>query len=323
MTAEPHPGILRFPAALIAPALAWAVLLCSSAPTTALAYCRLKAGEAVAGYSCSEGGIPLTWKRRCISYAVYPSASDDPPLQEILNAIDASFDSWTSVRCQGVPIEIEIERLKDLSRCSVPQHNPDGPNLNSIAFVSDWLDRGNPPEAFALTSVWHDKATGEILDVDMEMNEDPELEGILGKFGICPAPIETRAGELPLCAVDGLVDIQNVVTHEAGHFLGLGHSEDLRSVMRFQAETRDLSKRTLEADDIEGICAIYPPGSLPEQCDFAPRNGKSLQCYEPQAANGCGCRAAGSPGDDSSWPWILAALLPAAILLRRRPALTA
>ena len=315
MTAERHCRFLRYPAKLIGPALAYTVLLCSSVPTPALAYCRLKAGELVAGSSCSAGGTPLAWRRRCISYAVFPSATDDPPLGEVLGAIDDAFKSWTNVNCQDRQIEIEIERLKDLSQCSVPQHNPDGPNLNSIAFVSDWLERGNQPEAFALTSVWHDQATGEILDVDMELNEDPELEEILGKFGICPEGAENRRRELPVCAVDGLVDIQNVVTHEAGHFLGLGHSDVSPSVMRYRAETSDLSKRTLKADDVEGICAIYPPGSLPEQCDFTPRNGKTLVCYEPQSADGCGCRAAGGRSG-GNWPGMAAALLLAIVLLR-------
>jgi MYXO-CTERM domain-containing protein len=303
------------PARIPAVAACAALILCSQ-PAALFAYCRLKAGEEVAGDECSEGGVPLTWKQRCISYAVFPPESGDPPLEDALEAIDASFDSWLAVRCEGLPLDLEVERLKELSRCSVPEHNPDGPNLNSIAFVSDWLSReDHPPEAFALTSVWHDRTTGEILDVDMELNQDPKLARFLGEFGICPR----ESGQEPeKCAVKGLVDIQNVVTHEAGHFLGLGHSKDPQSVMRPQAETDDLSKRTLAPDDVEGICSVYPPGSMPEQCDFTPRNGLSFDCYQRANATGCGCAAAGAPGTGSR-TWALAALLLGTALLRRRP----
>lgn len=305
---------------LLAPtraAAACALLLLSGQPGTALAWCRLKAGESIAGNLCSEGGIPLAWEQRCISYAVLPSARPDLPLEDALEAIDTSFDSWTRVRCDGVPLDLQVERLKWLSQCSVPQHNADGPNLNSIAFVADWLERDNPQEAFALTSVWHDKTTGEILDVDMELNEDPELADILGEYGICPEAVEAEPGEKPRCAVPDLVDIQNVVTHEAGHFLGLGHSEDPDSVMRYQAETGDLSKRELIADDREGICAIYPPGSMPEECDYTPRGGLTLKCYEPEPIEGCGCAIAGG-GPGHNRPWALAAVLLGSALLGRQ-----
>jgi hypothetical protein len=299
-------------------AAACALLLLSGQPGTALAWCQLKAGESVAGSVCSEGGIPLAWEQRCISYAVLPSERPDLPPEDALEAIDASFDSWTRVRCDGVPLDLQVERLKDFSQCSVPQHNPDGPNLNSIAFVTDWLERYNPQEAFALTSVWHDKTTGEILDVDMELNEDPELADLLGEFGICPdESVEAEPGESPRCALPDLVDIQNVVTHEAGHVLGLGHSVDPDSVMRYQAETGDLSKRTLAPDDREAICAVYPPGSLPEECDWTPRGGLTLKCYERKQTVGCGCAIAGrGPGHDR--PWALAALLLGSGLLGRQ-----
>lgn len=61
-------------------------------------------------------------------------------------------------------------------------------------------------------------------------------------------------------------DFASVVLHELGHSLGLGHSEDPASVMYpfFSPET---VSRTLSADDIAGIQAIYladPTTTLPE-----------------------------------------------------------
>jgi hypothetical protein len=56
-------------------------------------------------------------------------------------------------------------------------------------------------------------------------------------------------------------DIYTVALHEIGHALGLGHSSDAGSVMRsgyFGA------RRTLGADDVAGIRAIYGPPEVPE-----------------------------------------------------------
>jgi hypothetical protein len=57
----------------------------------------------------------------------------------------------------------------------------------------------------------------------------------------------------------GTIDFYTVALHELGHALGLGHSAVVGSVMEpFYAGTR----RTLHADDIAGIQALY--GAVPE-----------------------------------------------------------
>ncbi|MDB4987842.1 MAG: hypothetical protein JWN04_3020, partial [Myxococcaceae bacterium] len=62
------------------------------------------------------------------------------------------------------------------------------------------------------------------------------------------------------CARDA-VDLQNVATHEIGHFLGLAHSADARATMWCAAERGDHEKRTLESDDELGLCAMYKSGA--------------------------------------------------------------
>lgn len=68
---------------------------------------------------------------------------------------------------------------------------------------------------------------------------------------------------------DETFDFFTVALHEVGHGLGLAHSDDSTSVMALY-NTRGGARRTLSADDIAGIQAIYgpaatapEPGSLP------------------------------------------------------------
>jgi hypothetical protein len=57
------------------------------------------------------------------------------------------------------------------------------------------------------------------------------------------------------------IDFFTVILHELGHALGLGHSTDSRAVMNANYMG---ARRTLSADDVNGIQAIYgPPTAVP------------------------------------------------------------
>jgi len=100
-------------------------------------------------------------------------------------------------------------------------------------------------------------------------------------------------------------DFLSIITHESGHFLGMAHSADMQATMFAHYTEGATSMRNLSADDITGICTIYPPdgtrttaaGPLPEgPCDPTPRGGYSGNC----GGGGGGCSLAGSPGHPSS-----------------------
>lgn len=55
----------------------------------------------------------------------------------------------------------------------------------------------------------------------------------------------------------GTFDIQNVATHEVGHFIGLDHSGVVGATMNPFANTGDTRLRSLEQDDVAGASANY------------------------------------------------------------------
>lgn len=58
---------------------------------------------------------------------------------------------------------------------------------------------------------------------------------------------------------DDHYDFQSTMTHEFGHVLGLGHSDDLNAAMRYDI-CKGETLRMLGADDIEGITDSYSYG---------------------------------------------------------------
>lgn len=102
-----------------------------------------------------------------------------------------------------------------------------------------WAAIDGPGETIGVTYYWYYTATKEIIEFDMVLDSGDawSLDGSVGTF-----------------------DVQNVVTHEAGHTLVLG---DLRSprdgalTMHAYTWPTDISKRTPGSGDILGLQEIY------------------------------------------------------------------
>jgi MYXO-CTERM domain-containing protein len=177
----------------------------------------------------------------------------------------------------------------------------------------------------ALTSVLYDPTTGRIIEADMQVNGwdgggvgsalSPPRHGWYFTCSTPSAPDATSCTAANGCcqtynqAGCSYIDLQNTVTHEVGHFIGLRHPCTLDPAKEPDLPLCDASfaqltmnpgtapletrKRTLASDEVKAVCDIYPAGG-----------------------GGCGC-GAGSAGGG-------AALLLAALALRprrRRPGL--
>jgi hypothetical protein len=108
---------------------------------------------------------------------------------------------------------------------------------NEIVFVNDGLvDSAGNSRPLATAIVFYMNST--IIETDIKIND---------------AYAWDAAGSLS----ETEFDLQSVVLHELGHWLGLGHDEDEQAVM-YAAMATGTVKRALFENDLQGIAALYP-----------------------------------------------------------------
>lgn len=273
-------------------------------PRTSYGYCRTNTCEAdpedpdcyVSSESCLEGGVPLYWDRACLSFSV--SAEGSPlrgiSYEEAAATIDEAMRSWTAIECpEGGKPALAVD-LYPAVTCESLQFNTGGPNANAWLFRDDlwpYTGAGSPAQTLALTTVTFNARTGEILDADVEIN----------------------SAENKLTTGDNS-DLLAIATHEAGHVLGLAHSNSSGSTMWAFYAAPHGSAAELSPDDAAGICDAYPPGAVPHDCNFDPEGGFTPTCYSKDDS-GCSFTGHRPAGTDIT---ALIALVGAACGLRLR-----
>ncbi len=136
---------------------------------------------------------------------------------------------------------------------------------NHIIFVPTAWTSSVPwqhENAIALTTLSFIKATGEIVDADIRVNNN------LYYFAHCAsAPVEWSDYQ----------DLFYVILHEAGHMTGLDHSGDELSVMFVQDSTcADEPLHTLTPDDQEGFLSFYGTAEYMGLCAAANAEPEAL-----------------------------------------------
>lgn len=284
-------------------------------PTQVMAYCLTKtcdqqnpppacAGNQQTGVNkCSTMGTPIAWPDTCVSTSVsaYGSPKENISADQMRQIVDTAFKNWLSQDCGGGKTpNFVVDIFPDVNCTDVTGagtgYKTTGPNYNIWIFRdNDWpYDSGNSPEnAIAITTTQFSPDTGVIYDSDVEFNSSAN----------------SFTTDLNLVSMD----LPSVVQHESGHFLGLAHSALEAATMYGYLAPGDATKRTLEQDDAEAICAAYPPGQLNPNCDPEPRHGFSTEC---EFDKGC-CTVAPGRGSRRPGATLLASLLVIAAAARR------
>jgi hypothetical protein len=301
-------------------AVAAFALAAAFAPRAGLAFCRTTTVPVDPSFvstvdqPCWTDGLPLYWKTACVGYSIQKDASKQVSFDDAQTGMETAFAQWTNASCPtsgGTSSKTSIDvRFLGPVACHQVEYNQKGGNANVIMFDDAVWPHQDANNTLGLTTVTYNINTGELYDADMEINTAQVTL--------------TVNGDVPPNGFDFL----SIVTHESGHFLGLAHSPDTHATMFAHYTQGATSMRNLSNDDIQGICAIYPPdgtrtagsGPIPEgSCDPTPRHGYSGEC----GGGGTGCAAApGTPARGTTGASALGLALAAGAIARRsrRPA---
>jgi hypothetical protein len=273
------------------------------APRQASAYVR----------EVTSTGIPIAWRYPCVAMHVYLGAP--PPVltgTDFLVASTAAADAWSYPLIAGTDIRLSVTAEAEAAAgIGYDRRNVIVFRQGSWCREPSPVDDAGIPEpecypasALAVTWIFKNVKTGEIVDADIEFNAVDYTWG--------------DRVEKPALAVSTTADFQNALTHELGHVVGLDHNcftpsdgsarlndntgapavdcynnptlpEAVSAATMYPSVVlTDTERRTLSADDVQGIGAIYP--HVHDVC--------------PTPSDGGGCSMAPSPTSSRPWPEI-------------------
>jgi hypothetical protein len=255
-------------------------------------------------------------------------------LNAVIDAIQKSFDAWNNaVVSPGMQLT-----LQGTTKSTQTGYNPSASdNENLIIFRGGSCDSivpsgdscGPPSPAcadkyncwnyagslIALTTVSFDTGNGLIVDADTELNAWDGTTTSFSSDGAYFTCIDPTSGSPPAnaCAMPGAtncsyVDVENTVTHEAGHFIGMAHpcylsgmntfgapscSDPIAQTPVYQDATMyptappwEIQKRKLSPDDVDGLKAIIADVASTPPSSVTGNGGKGCGCDQGLAGPG-------------------------------------
>lgn len=222
-----------------------------------------------------DNGNYVKWNRSTLKYRVHKSMSKDLSKQETLKAIQMSFTSWQ--RALKGSMKIKFDGVSS-GKIGYDPSSSDNENL-LVWEEKNWeFDKG----FIAMTLVTFRKSTGTILDADIVFNGVDYKWVNKQNNGKAPKHAKAKNRLVP-------ADLQNTLTHELGHLLGLEHSHNTSATM-FESQTAgETSKRQLHLDDHNAIRTLYSVEDGVEEKTVDPRAEYDLPPPLPSMA----CNAGG------------------------------
>ena len=210
-------------------------------------------------------GPSLIWLERDIDWYLGEKVTQDlGDDARVVSIVKSSFDAWQNETCSDLSFSFQGQKPNLEAR-----FNQEGVNENVVVFIEQgWIHQ---PGVVALTLNAFDRGSGIILDTDIEVNDQFFVWGDAEQ----------------VCSVE--MDLENALVHEIGHFIGLSHPPNTPefedTTMFASAEPCEVKKRSLEMDDVEGLCSIYPKGQPNQQC--FPPEGPGFVQIEKDLGYGC------------------------------------
>ena len=270
----------------------------------AQAFCRSTACDATSEEctkdenGCPRTGPPLSWRSLPLPYRFHAGGSDKLDMDGVREATRRAFAEWSNVTCSGERTSLRFEEGKD-----IPGTHPlvgDLPAKVSfgIYFRDDVWPYDDGSEALALTNRKYGKTNGWIDYSSIEVN--------------------TTDREFRLTDSAKGIDLQAVLAHEVGHYIGLAHSNEKDSIMApsycqsaDRCGTSADRARALAQDDVDAVCAMYPPGGI-----------AGVAYEDPNASSGCAVSVGVAPrGGEPRAPFVpvlTLATLAALVIVRAR-----
>lgn len=252
--------------------------------------------------SVNGGGLCTWWSTRGHPFQIDAQGTPDVVGAAAFDAVRRSFRTWAGASCSD--LSFPDQGLSENPRDRVVGYFPGQYNRNLVLWRTRNCPAVVPPQdpclaqggcgnlydcwdhgdgVIATTTTTSNRFTGEIEDADIELNDAVGTDGSKFTFTALDGPPCSTPGQTG--CVD--IDVQNTVTHESGHSIGLDHTTDPNATMYATAPSGETSKRALGADDVNAVCSIYPLGARTSTCVDDP-----ISLTETGSSNG-GCAQAG------------------------------
>jgi hypothetical protein len=221
------------------------------------------------GYKQSPSGQELHWEKKALT--VYLDKSLDKVGPGARDAVMQAFGQWVA----------SDPRLPDLTFDSgQTSATPQKDGKSTVSY--ERITAPGHEHDVAITISYSNDKSGEIVEADVILNSLYPMGVLTAMPTTQPAPLNATGQDHDFNHADrkseesmdcrNRYDAQNVATHEAGHFFGLGEDPVEHQAAMFQTiDQCETHKRVLAVTDVGAMTTLYAKSADAEEAAAGPR----------------------------------------------------